>query len=497
MTPSRLLAPLFLILLAALPARAQSVAELTRTNPTFLHAFRDVAAGPSASTVRVRCDGKDTALGLVVERGGWVLTKANDLKGDVECVLKDGQVFAARLVGVHQAHDLALLKIAADLTPAALKDSKDVAVGSWVACVGPGEDPVAVGVVSVATRHVKLRLPPPSDVARAGYLGVSLEAGDGGVRITQVMPNTAARQAGVMEGDLVVGLSGTTVADPDQFIQQMLKYRPGDEVTLSIRRGDEELELKATLRPRPAGSNRADIQNRMGSALSSRRTGYPTILQHDSVVKPADCGGPLVDLDGKVIGLNICRAGRVESWAIPTEIIKTVLPELKSGRLAPPVDASRLAPDVDALLSAIARRLAVMPDVARAKWNARRPILDAPREAEVLDRLAAKAQKLGLDPADARRLFAAQMAAARMLQEQLFAEWKSAAIDRFDDALDLKEALRPRVDRASDDLLAAYAKLRPHLDTAGCRALVRDRGQKLLGDVSDAVRERALGPIIQ
>jgi chorismate mutase-like protein len=234
----------------------------------------------------------------------------------------------------------------------------------------------------------------------------------------------------------------------------------------------------------------------MGRALSSRRTGYPTILQHDSVVKPADCGGPLVDLDGKVIGLNICRAGRVESWAIPAEVIKAVLPELKSGRLAPPVDASKLAPDVDALLSAIARRLAVMPDVARAKWNAQRPILDAPREAEVLDRLAAKAQKLGLDPADARRLFAAQMAAALLLQEQLFAEWKSAAIDRFDSVLDLKETLRPRVDQASNDLLAAYAKLRPHLDTPECRTLIRDRGRKLLGDVSDAVRERALGPLL-
>ena len=32
---------------------------------------------------------------------------------------------------------------------------------------------------------------------------------------------------------------------------------------------------------------------------------------------PADCGGPLVNLDGKVVGMNIARAGRTESYAIP------------------------------------------------------------------------------------------------------------------------------------------------------------------------------------
>jgi serine protease Do len=69
--------------------------------------------------------------------------------------------------------------------------------------------------------------------------------------------------------------------------------------------------------------------------LSNRRSGYPVILQHDTVIRPTDCGGPLVDLHGRVVGLNICRAGRVESWAIPAEVVQSVLTDLKSGRLAP------------------------------------------------------------------------------------------------------------------------------------------------------------------
>src|SRR5439155_21464335 len=77
-------------------------------------------------------------------------------------------------------------------------------------------------------------------------------------------------------------------------------------------------------------------QERMGSDLSNRRGGFPFILQHDTVLKPKDCGGPLVDLDGKVVGINIARAGRTESYAIPSEKVQALLEDLNSGKLAPP-----------------------------------------------------------------------------------------------------------------------------------------------------------------
>ena len=47
-------------------------------------------------------------------------------------------------------------------------------------------------------------------------------------------------------------------------------------------------------------------------ALSNRRGGFPSILQHDTVLKPSDCGGPLVNLEGQVVGINtaIITGGR-------------------------------------------------------------------------------------------------------------------------------------------------------------------------------------------
>ena len=151
---------------------------------------------------------------------------------------------------------------------------------------------------------------------------------------------TAAKKAGLEVQDIILSVNGTTVRDPEQFQMQMVKHRPGEEITLQVLRGEEETELKATLQKRPTGDNRGELQNNMGSQLSARRSGYPMILTHDSVVKPADCGGPLVDLDGNVIGINISRAGRTESWVIPTEVIRELLADLKSGKLAPVVETA-------------------------------------------------------------------------------------------------------------------------------------------------------------
>jgi S1-C subfamily serine protease len=77
------------------------------------------------------------------------------------------------------------------------------------------------------------------------------------------------------------------------------------------------------------------IQNAMGGDLSGRRSGFPAVLQTDMVLSPKDCGGPVVDLDGNVLGISIARAGRVETWVLPGENIRPLLADLKAGKFAP------------------------------------------------------------------------------------------------------------------------------------------------------------------
>jgi serine protease Do len=321
-----------------------------RQNPKFLAIFREVVAKPTASTVRVLSDGKETALGVVAAADGWILTKADDLinpktsqlKAKTLIKLKDGTEYEAQLVGLHKEHDLAMLRIdAGGLTPIQWKESKVAPVGHWVASVGLNVDPVAVGVVSVAARNVPVpkkpsqKAPPPS----SGFLGVALEDSEQGPRIKDVTNKSAAQKAGLKQNDIIVSVAGKPIPDTETMIQTIRGYKPNDKVMIRVKRGDAELEVEATLGKPQA--NRGDIQNNMGSKLSNRRDGFPTILQHDSVVLPTDCGGPLVDLEGNVIGLNISRAGRTESYAIPAETIQAVLPDLMSGKLAPTKEKSK------------------------------------------------------------------------------------------------------------------------------------------------------------
>ena len=48
------------------------------------------------------------------------------------------------------------------------------------------------------------------------------------------------------------------------------------------------------------------------------------------MLKPKDCGGPLVDLSGKVVGVNIARAGRVETLALPADTVEAIVKRLLS-----------------------------------------------------------------------------------------------------------------------------------------------------------------------
>ena len=308
----------------------------TRSNPSFAAAFRPIVSKINASTARVICDGKETALGCVVGHDGWILTKASDLKEPIRVKLTDGREFAARWVGLHERHDLAVLKIAANgLTPIEWCDSNCAEVGNWVVCVGQAADPVAFGVIGVATRSL-----PPSAI-NPGYLGIQLEPVEGGVKVVQVMKNTPATKAGILLDDVVLNLGGAKVPDPEAFMSAIQRFKPGDEVILVLKRGDAELNVKAVLGVRPTNS-RGDFQNALGSELSQRKTGFTSVLQHDAVVKPIDCGSPLVDLEGRVVGLNICRKGRTESWAIPSETIRPLLSDLMSGRLAPPAQKTEV-----------------------------------------------------------------------------------------------------------------------------------------------------------
>jgi serine protease Do len=348
-SPMRTLFVLILAALLAVPALAQTTRRMRedpnsfRANPRMTSAFSKVVAGAGKSVVRVLAGDQEAALGTVVSPDGYILTKnseiADDDQSEIQVRLADGRTLPAEVTGTDPKLDLAMLKVqAAGLVPVEWRDSKSALVGDLLATPGAQGEAIAVGVVSVATRKTRpIDLPPSTPPANSGFLGVSLEEAEGGARIVQVVPDGGAAKAGLEEGDVVTSIAGTPIIDAETMVNTIQRHKPGDVVAIHFKRDGMEMQVEATLGKRTPESNRdrRDFQNRLGGELSNRRGGFPAVLQHDTVLRPSDCGGPVVDLDGKVIGLNIARAGRVESYALPAEEIRPAIEKLKGGATTP------------------------------------------------------------------------------------------------------------------------------------------------------------------
>lgn len=541
----RLLWSVVLIALAPSASWAQPkefYPDLLRSSPKFLEPFKDICKKPSASTVRVLCNDRETALGMIVGSDGWILTKADDLRGVLKVRVPGNKVLDAELVGLSPAHDLALLKVDADhLTPAQIYESTDTAVGSFLACVGTGVDPVGVGVVSVATRKIPVKTDPRAG-SKGAYLGISFDTGEKGVKISQVLPNTPAAKVGLRAGDVILELAGVKVETNEVFLKTIAQYKPGDSVTLKVQRGDNDREFRVTLGNRPP--IRSEVQNRMGGELSNRRTGFPLILQHDTIVKPQDCGGPIVDLEGRVIGLNICRAGRTESYAIPGEVIKPLVEEMKAGKHPPTkgfllshlsleekiqvarYDVRRLEKQpnasekarkearehlqeleeearsarektivelTDDMVRLIRERLVVMNEVAAYKWSHRQEIFDLDRERQILKQLTARARDHSLPPEVVKAFFQTQLEAAKLLQENAIAEWqKDGSFPA--QTQDLKKSLRPRLDQISEEMLSVLGKMQFYLYEPVLQNRLRSQGNSVLtgNGITEEIRDKAL-----
>ena len=335
---ARSLAAALVLAVGTTPAYAQ-----LSENKKLLGTFREVVAKANESTVQIRGDDKDIVLGTIVFSDGYILTKASELRGALSVRFSDGAEYEAKIVGKHRDTDLALLRVdAKDLKPVTFVDSKKAIAGNWLAVPsGPKSDPVTVGIVSVGTRKLT-GFDAQIDNFNRGYVGIVMAQADPkdkdgkvlGAKVIEVDAKGAGKKAGLKVDDIVTAVDGFKVPGRAALRDALENSRPGELVKLTVLREGEEQELKITLTGeiRP---DRGTIQNGMGGPLSGRRTGFPAVLQTDMVLSPKDCGGPAVDLDGNVLGINIARAGRVETWILPSENIKPLLSDLKAGKFAP------------------------------------------------------------------------------------------------------------------------------------------------------------------
>ncbi len=85
-------------------------------------------------------------------------------------------------------------------------------------------------------------LPIPSE--EASKLGVTQGPG---VVVYQVQSGSGADRAGLRQGDVISALNGQAVADPNSFRNAIASTPPGTEITLTVKRGGSEQQVRATL----------------------------------------------------------------------------------------------------------------------------------------------------------------------------------------------------------------------------------------------------------
>jgi chorismate mutase len=159
-------------------------------------------------------------------------------------------------------------------------------------------------------------------------------------------------------------------------------------------------------------------------------------------------------------------------------------------RVAPRPELAAL----DHLLGLMQQRLALMHDVARWKWSAGKPITDPDRERELLQNVVERGRGRGLSPELVRSFFAAQMEAARLVQQADFVRWKAKNQKPVADKG--LTVLRQRIDELNSELIDALAEARPALaEPAVQQALPRRAEAILTGDGLDEVRETAIAPL--
>jgi serine protease Do len=321
--------------------------DFVKSGPGVLDAFRPVAAATRASVVILAVDGWRAALGTIVDTNGLVITKASELKaGKLTCTLASGQEVAGQIVATDDDNDVVLVKISGKgLKPIAWA-SGETTVGQWVATPGLGTAPEAVGIVSVHPRKI---------LPKQAFIGVRLSTNESPAMIESVMPGFGAAQAGLKGGDVILSVNGVTTAKREELVNTLREFRAGKTVKLRVKREDAEFDAEVEMMAESTvqaanraqfggrrgfgrgggrgfgpGIDRQDRMNRMGSDVSQRAEEFDLAIQHDTVLEPWQCGGPLVNLDGKAVGINIARAGRVASYALPASLAERIVEDLKA-----------------------------------------------------------------------------------------------------------------------------------------------------------------------
>ena len=291
----------------------------TKTHHQTLRAFRDSVGNSWKSTVQIYDRNRQVAMGAIVHSGGWIVSKSSEVPDKCDVKLFDGTKAIGSTVLRKVDLDLAILKIEREgLQPVVLNPKVDVPLGGWLVSTNTRSTPLNVGVLSVAKRNVASERP---------VLGLRLgEAPEGekGALIESVVVGGGADRAGIESGDVIKEVDGVELPNRARVLDHLKSITAGQFANLTCDREGRKMTFRAQMMDLTS-SLFDSTEMEVNGEISSRATGFKNVMQHDTVLLPHQCGGPIVDIDGNFVGLNIARAGRVVSLAYNVKDLQPVV----------------------------------------------------------------------------------------------------------------------------------------------------------------------------
>jgi putative serine protease PepD len=130
-------------------------------------------------------------------------------------------------------------------------DGRVIGVNSQIESDSGGSDGVGFAIPSSTVRAIAGQLIASGSVQHA-YLGVAVQAADGGVRVAQVRSGTPAKRAGLQVGDLIKAVNGKQVTATSQLQGAIDARRPGETVTIRFTRNGTSHTVTVKLATRPS-----------------------------------------------------------------------------------------------------------------------------------------------------------------------------------------------------------------------------------------------------
>lgn len=294
-----------------------------RSHHKTLLAFRDSVGDKWKSTVQILDRNRQIALGAIVSGDGWIVSKSSEIPDrKIEVRLFDDSKVEGTVKTRRADLDIALIKIERSNLTSIQWDTTTVArVGSWLATTDIRSLPVTIGVVSVVSRNIR---------RERAVLGVELgiAKGEKGALVEKITLGSGADRAGLQAGDVITTIDGDQLNSQPDVMARLKGLAAGQRVDIGIVRDGRKSLVTAQMMDLNYALLVDPTEMEVNGDISSRSTGFQNILQHDSVIAPHQCGGPVVDVYGNTVGLNIARAGRVCSYAIPASVASVAITEM-------------------------------------------------------------------------------------------------------------------------------------------------------------------------